>query len=58
MKKEARQMIEAITLLRDQQSELKIPVWYKWLDRGLALALYLIMGYAYLSVFLWLSNAK
>ncbi len=51
-------MIEAITLLRDQQSELKIPVWYKWLDRGLALALYLIMGYAYLSVFLWLSNAK
>ncbi len=52
-----RHMLEAITLLKEETSNNKIPAWYKWLDRALALVVYVFMGYIYISVFLWLINA-
>ena len=58
MIQEARHMIEAITLMKEEKSNLKIPMWYVWLDRVLALGFYVLMGYVYLSLFLWLISAK
>tara|TARA_R110000772_G_C13169822_1_gene426913 strand:- start:513 stop:689 length:177 start_codon:yes stop_codon:yes gene_type:complete len=57
MQEKARHMLEAITFLKEVKSTNKIPLWYTWLDRVLALAFYLFMGYAYLSLFLWLTSA-
>jgi len=58
MEQEARHMIEAITLMKEDKSNLKVPVWYIWLDRVLALGFYVIMGYVYLSIVLWLISEK
>ena len=51
-------MVEAITFMKEEQTNLKVPTWYIWLDRVLALAFYLLMGYVYLSIVLWLISAK
>ena len=51
-------MLEGITLLRAVKSTNKIPAWYKWLDRCLAISFYALMGYVYLNCFLWLISAK
>tara|TARA_R110002074_G_scaffold139013_6_gene284466 strand:- start:653 stop:829 length:177 start_codon:yes stop_codon:yes gene_type:complete len=58
MEQEARHMVEAITFMKEEQTNLKVPTWYIWLDRVLALAFYLLMGYVYLSIVLWLISAK
>ena len=58
MDEHSRHILEAITLLKENGKIKGIPKWYRWLDRFLALCLYLAMGYIYITFIIWLRTGK
>ena len=51
-------MLEAITLLKEDDEIKGIPTWYKLLDCTLALGFYILMGYIYISIIIWLKTGR